>query len=405
MRGLRSLPLVFVALATACASSPSGPDPIQGLPRELTPREAEVLRASNGFGFDLFGTLADDTPDDNVFVSPLSASMALGMTANGASGGTWTAMAGVLGFEEMTVEEMNRAYRDLIDLLVGLDPAVETLIANAIWHRTGFDLRGPFVEDVRSHFDAEVASLDFTSPEALGVVNGWASANTRGRIPKILERIDPAWTLILMNAVYFKGLWTEPFDPDNTRTGDFRRADGTTRSVPFMSQMVEKFPGVATETYTAAELPYGGEAFAMVVVVPTEGHTLEELVAGLDAAAWDALVAGFGEPAFHVVMPRFELEYEADLVDVLTRLGMGVAFTAGADFSNLSEHPFWIDLVKQKTFLKVDEEGTEAAAVTVVAGPTSMPPTVIADRPFLIAIRERFSGAILFLGQVTDPGA
>lgn len=393
------------ALAAACASSPSGPEPIDRLPRDLTPQETAVLQASNRFAFDLFGALAAETPGENVFVSPLSASMALGMTANGAAGGTWAAMAGVLGFEGLSVEEMDRAFRGLIDLLVGLDPAVETLIANAIWHRTGFELRDSFEEAVRSHFDAEVAGLDFASPEALGVVNGWASDQTRGRIPKMLDEIDPAWVLILMNAVYFKGLWTEPFDPEATAPGEFRLPGGSTRTVSFMHQMVEKFPGVGTGTYTAAELPYGGGAFAMVVVVPNEGHTLEELVAGLDAAAWDALVAGFGDPAFHVVMPRFELEYEADLVGVLTDLGMGIAFTPAADFSNLSDSPFWIDIVKQKTFLKVDEEGTEAAAVTVVAGPTSLPPTVIADRPFLIAIRERLSGAILFIGQVTDPGA
>lgn len=398
------LTVAFLALLlVSCDRGPTGPGKIAGLPRELTPQEAALVEASNDFTFRLFGRIAADEPGENVFVSPLSVSMALGMTMNGADGTTLDAIRGVLGFGSLTLDEIDRSYRDLIDLILGLDPSVTTTIANAIWYREGFAIESEFVEKNREFFDAEVEALDFSSPDALATINGWASEKTRGRIPEMLDEIDPAWVLILMNALYFKGDWTEAFDPERTRSAPFHLADGTTRSVPMMFHH-EKFPGLVDAEKGVVELPYGGGAFTMVVVVPHEPDGLDEVLAGLDDAAWAELVGrldGAGEVV--VGLPRLELEYERDLVEDLVAMGMEVAFTPFADFSRLSSDPFWIDVVKQKTFVKVDEEGTEAAAVTVVAGPTSAPPAVVADRPFLFAIRERFSGTILFVGKVVDP--
>lgn len=394
---------LLALLLVACDRGPSGPGEIDGLPRELTTQEAALVEASNDFTFRLFGRIAADEPDENVFVSPLSVSMAVGMTMNGADGETLEAMRRTLGLGDLTLDEIGRSYRDLIELILGLDPTVTTTIANAIWYRQGFAIEQEFVETNREYFDAEVEALDFSSPGALSTINGWASEQTRGRIPEMLDRIDPAWVLILMNALYFKGDWTEAFDPDRTRTAPFHLADGTTRSVPMMSHH-EKFPGVIDGEKGIVELPYGGGAFTMVVVVPHEADGLDALLAGLDDAGWAELVGRLDEAGpVEVRLPRLELEYERDLVDDLVAMGMEVAFTPAADFSRLSSDPFWIDIVKQKTFVKVDEEGTEAAAVTVVAGPTSLPPTVAADRPFLFVIRERFSGAILFVGKVVDP--
>ncbi|MBW3660490.1 MAG: serpin family protein [Gemmatimonadetes bacterium] len=390
-------------LLVSCGEGPAGPREIQGLPRDLTAQEQLVVDAANDFTFRLFGRIAADEPGANVFVSPLSVSMALGMTMNGADGATLEAMREVLGFGTLTLDEIGQSYRDLIDLILGLDPTVTTMIANAIWYREGFTIEPDFVETNREFFDAEVEALDFTSPAALSTINGWASEKTRGRIPSMLDRIDPAWVLILMNALYFKGAWTEAFDPERTREATFHLADGSTRRVPMMFHD-EKFPGYIDEEKGVVELPYGGGAFTMVVVVPREVDGLDDLVAGLDAAAWEELVGRIeGDGEVEVRLPRLELEYERNLVDDLAAMGMGVAFTPAADFGRLSSDPFWIDIVKQKTFVKVDEEGTEAAAVTIVAGPTSLPPTVIADRPYLFAIRERFSGTILFVGQVVDP--
>lgn len=401
MRAVRLL--AVLALATACEGGPTGPGEIDGLPRELTPQEAALVEAANDFTFRLFGRIAADEAGANVFVSPLSVSMALGMTMNGADGTTLESMRETLGFGEMTLDEINRSYGDLMALILGLDPSVTTTVANAIWYRQGFAIEPGFVETNREHFDAEVEPLDFGSPSALSTINGWASEKTNGRIPSMLDQIDPAWMLILMNALYFKGDWTESFDPDRTRPSTFHLAGGGTQTVPIMFHD-EEYPGYRDAEKGVVEIPYGGGAFTMVVVVPNEPDGLDALVAGLDDAAWAELVGRLeGAGSVRVGLPRLELEYERDLVDDLAAMGIAEAFTPAADFSRLSADPFWIDIVKQKTFVKVDEVGTEAAAVTVVAGPTSAPPAVVADRPYLFAIRERFSGTILFVGKVVDP--
>jgi serine protease inhibitor len=409
---MRSRPIQFATLVTlalgGCAGGPTSLGPIEDLPRDLEPQEAAVIEAANEFAFDLFGTLARATPDSNVFVSPLSVSMALGMAVNGAEGETYRQMVETLGLSALTLEEINASYRGVIDLLLDLDPAVETNVANSVWLRRGFPVEESFLEDNRRFFDATIDTLDFTSPTAVAAINDWVREETRERIPTIIDGIPDHYILFLINAVYFKGLWTEPFDPDLTREEPFRLRGGSTRTVPMMMHPDSRFPYTATETYQAVELPYGGEAFAMTIVVPREGRTLEEVVAGLDAAAWRALVDGLEEGRVGVGLPRFRLEYEKTLNDALKSLGMEIAFTGGAaDFSKISREfgqDLFIDEVKHKTFVEVDEEGTEAAAATSVGvGIVSMPPQVVADRPFLFVIRERLTGTILFIGQLVEP--
>lgn len=383
----------------------SGPAPaITQLPRALSQAELGTIRAGNDFGFRLLRELTGEDPSASVFVSPFSASMALGMALNGAEGETWGEMAVALGLDGLEEEAINRSYRDLLDLLARLDPEVELTVGNSVWYREDLTLRPSFRERVEAHFAARIEGLDFGDPGAADVINGWVRSATGGRIEAIVPDPIPANIVAyLLNGVYFKAGWTEAFDPEATRSAPFHRPDGTTAPVELMIRD-DTLRYAGSEGWDAVDLPYGGQAFAMTVVVPRGERGVHELIDELDAEGWDELVSELHETRAQVLLPRFELEWEAVLNDALRALGMERAFGAGADFGRMfADASPWIDEVRQKSFVRVDEEGTEAAAVTSVAMPTSMPPTVRADRPFLFAIRERLSGTILFLGAIVEP--
>ena len=407
--------LAAVLLVAAC-DSPADPQPverIEALPRALTSSEVGLIDAGEAFAFDFLRQIvAEEDAGANVFVSPLSASMALGMTLEGAEAGTFEAMRTALRLGNLDREEIGAAYRSLIDLLSDLDPTVSMEIGNSVWHREGFSLEAPFVSAVERDFLARVAGLDFNDPAAADVINSWVDEATNGLIDGIVDPpIDPLTMLFLINAIYFEGQWTTPFDPARTRSGDFRRPDGSASEVPFMWMSDQSFPFAANPEYEAIELPYGGEAFVMTVVLPSETIGIDAFVESLDAAAWTGIVTGMGESEVLLGLPKFSLEYGTSLNEVLKALGMAVAFDeAAADFSRMHrdalEMRLHISRVKQKAFVEVDEEGTRAAAVTSVeVGVTSAPPTFVVDRPFVFAIRERLSGALLFTGVVRDPAA
>ncbi len=394
-----------------------GPPPeITELPRSLTTTELQVRNASNAFGFDLLREIVGEEPAASHFISPLSASMALGMTLNGAGGTTFDAMRSTLRFGNLSPGEINDAYRGLLDLLGDLDPRVTFHIANAVWHTDRLTPLPPFVDAVRGSFDATVSPIDFLDPGAPRTINAWVQERTRNRIDGIVP--DPLpnagdVVMYLLNAIYFNGDWTERFDRRETRTGDFHLADGSRAPVRYMVRTGGVRVGGSAD-YHVVELPYGGKAFAMTVVVPRDPAGLPDLIRELDEERWNGLVASLGGEGgrARIHLPRFTLEWERSLVETLEALGMGEAFTPGqADFSGLfGEGGLVLSDVRQKTFVRVDEEGTEAAAVTsvgVVA--VSAPPEIRVDRPFLFALRERLSGTILFLGAITeapvDPGA
>lgn len=400
----RTLPLLALAVA-ACTASPTEapPAPLTALPRSLTDAETQVALRSNGFAFDLIRRVAAER-DSNAFVSPLSVSMALGMVMNGAANATLDSMRATLGFEGMPLADINAGYRGLIDLLMGLDRSTEMRIGNAVWFRAGMQADADFRQALETSFDAAVRGLDFGLPTAKDTMNLWAKAATNGRIPGIVEEVGAEHVMFLLNAIYFKGQWREQFDPERTRPATFASSTGpqTVRMMGRDDMRVRLLhrPGVAI-----AELPYGNAAFAMTLVVPDHGGDIHTLIDSLTPERWDEWMSAMDSTRIRVELPRFRLEYTRALVGDLTALGMGVAFEDGlADFRNLFEPnqpgPF-ITAVAHKTFLEVNEEGTEAAAVTSVGvGLTSAPPSFTVDRPFLLAIRERFSGTVLFLGKI-----
>ncbi|HSM61333.1 MAG TPA: serpin family protein [Longimicrobiales bacterium] len=407
-RLLRARGLAAAALLLSACGDATGPEPITELPRALTASEQAVIRHANGFGFELMREVLARDDRDNVVLSPFSASMALGMTLNGAAGGTFDAMSATLGFEGLTQSEINDSYAGLIVLLTGLDPEVRFDIANAIFANEDFPFHDAFMQAVAAAFDAHTETRDFSDPATLDAVNAWVDASTGGLIDRILEELDPDLVMLLLNAIYFDGAWTTQFDPADTRRQSFTRADGSQVDVDMMNIDEVELPLGHGATYSAVELPYGGEAFSMVVAVPHGGVDLRDFFASLDEAAWDALVEGLNTTEVDLVaIPKFTLTYDTFLNDALMAMGMDVAFRPGADFTNLSPlgDRLCIDFVRQKTFIEVDERGTRAAAVTAVGiRPTSFN-GLIADRPFAFAIRERLSGTILFMGAVGDPTA
>ena len=396
--------LLFLLLSPAgCGLLEPDVEEITQLPRALTAGEVEVIGASNRFAFDLLAQANE--ANDNLFLSPLSASMALGMTMNGADGETWNQMRDVLGFGTLAEEEINASYKSLIELLVGLDRTIETAIGNSVWTRSGFPVHADFLNTVREAFGAEVAELDFADASASERINGWVRDATRGRIDDMVPDVIPGNVVMyLLNAIYFKGSWTLQFDPSETRNEPFRLDDGSTRTVPLMT-LRETLPYQENSRFQAVDLPYGGRAFAMTVLLPAQGLSVDTLAANLDAGEWEDVADGFHDTDVELFLPRFRMSYERTLNDDLAALGMVDAFDPGrADLTRLSPvESLFISEVRQKSWVDVNEEGTEAAAATSAVVADSGPLVVRADRPFLFFIRERLSGTILFAGKFASP--
>jgi serpin B len=394
-------------IAFAACGDATGPgEPITELPRSLTLSERAVIEHANEFGFDLMRSVLAEDDRPNVVLSPFSASMALGMTLNGAAGGTFDAMRSTLGFEGMSQAEINESYSGLIDLLTDLDPEVQFEIANAIWANEDVPFHDAFMQAVEAAFAARIESSDFADPATLTAINDWVDENTGGLIDRILEELDPALAMLLLNAIYFDGAWTTRFDPEDTRRELFRTDEGSQVEVDMMSLGEVDLSIGSTPLASAVELPYGGGAYSMVIALP-HGSVMD-FFASLDEGSWNELIEALHPVEVdRVAIPKFTLSYDAFLNDALKDMGMDIAFRPGADFTNLSPigDQMCIDFVRQKTFIEVDERGTRAAAVTAVGVGVTSFTGLIVDRPFAFAIREKLSGTILFMGAVGDPTA
>lgn len=410
MRHALRLTLSLLAIGSCGTSAEAQSSPLTRLPRSLTPAEIRIVDGSNAFTFDLLREATRTLrPDANAFLSPLSASMALGMALDGANGQTLQDVQSALRVPGITEADFNQGYRGLISLLGGLDSSTEMRIANSMWARQGLEIKQAFIDAGRTYFDAEVRSLDFGSPEATKAINQWVSSKTNKKIPKLLDQIGSNEVLFLINAIYFKGKWRLPFDPKHTHDGSFRGADGRNRTAPLMRQQ-KTLRYDETTDYQAVDLLYGNGAFAMTVLLPKPNETPSELLARLDPAAWRTLTNRFRGAEVKLTLPRFRLEYTRQLNEDLKAIGMEVAFNPQrADFSRIADaRPnLYLTRVDQKTFVEVNEEGTEAAAATDVGmSPTSVPQVfeMEVDRPFVFAIRERLTGTIVFLGVMNVVG-
>jgi serine protease inhibitor len=409
------------------------PDPTGRTTAQLTTQETSLLVSCNKFGLNLFREVVANTPaTDNVFISPLSVSYALGLCYDGANGETRTAIGNTLQMAGLSVEEMNKAYHDLTEILVNADPDVDFRVGNSFWSRQGKAIQPEFINLARTWFDARVEEIDFQAPWAADTINGWVSRATNDKITKMVEPpISGDIAAMLFNAIYFKGTWMFPFDTADTRDRTFRRADGSTTTCRMMLKSSADCQQGDTTAWWAERtdtnitwygdsevfvlgMPYGHGDYRMSIVVPSCwsedpnsdcGKSIDEIISGLTDEKWSTWRNGHTPNEFDLFLPRFKFGYEVGLTEILKSLGMQMAFDPGqADFSNLfSDSVGWIDAVKQKTFIQVDEKGTEAAAVTQVIFADSVTPAIICDRPFLIVIHEDVSGAILFMGRIANP--
>lgn len=396
---------------SAPPTSGTGPTaPTNGQSPEGSVNETSLLVQANAeFGVALLRELMNATPGENAFVSPLSASVALAMAHAGARGETREAMARALRFEGMDARAIDQEHRALLESLAWSEPDLTLQVADAAWADERFHPSPDYVAKLETDYHSAFFVEDFEDPSTVDDVNGWVSERTRGKIPRLIDQILPDEVMLLVNTVYFKGAWAAPFRADCTRDAPFTREDGTSATVRMMcGARVGPATWSESDVGTVVRLPYNESRFAMYVLLPAEGEALDEVVARLDGPTLTAAFGATRDGNVEVEMPRFRMRTELDLAPPLTALGMGIAFTDRADFTGIAEG-LYISRVKQVALIEVDENGTEAAAATVVGvGATSAPPPptrVVVDRPYLSILRDDGTGAILFVGAIRDPSA
>jgi serpin B len=365
--------------------------------------QAKLASANSGFAFDLLKQIAGEQPNANVFISPFSVSGVLQMVANGAAGDTKAEMQRVLKTTGLPSESLNAACKDLNQSLNSQTNVILNL-ANAIWFQEGLRLKPGFVATNGRFFQAELAPVDFRKPESAQTINDWADNSTHGKIKDVVRwPFDPLTKVILANAIYFKGKWVNPFDKNQTKPRAFHLAKGGTRQTPTMWQR-KTFSYQDGDGFQAVRLPYAGGRLQMYLFLPNTSSSPAKLLASMD----NNIVPGFRDREGTVALPRFKLEYDVVLNDPLQALGMRHAFD-DADFSGMASERLFVSKVKQKSFVEVNEEGTEAAAVTTVGMKSSAimeqpkPFEMIVDRPFFFIIGDQETQSILFMGVVYEP--
>ena len=369
----------------------------------------EVAAGINALGFDLLHELmAKAEPGENVVISPISAAVLLTLLRAGAGESAGTAINKVLSLDADAGEEADRDFAALLYRLRDTED-IELSVANALFAAPGYPLEASFIQRTGRSFEATLENADLGSQEAADRIDEWVTDKTEGLITSFAEQLglpDPQAVVVLLNAVYFKGTWTTQFDPANTQEGGtFTLDDGTTVDVPLMSDYELEIGFRQGGTGILGRLPYGAEKrYAMEILLPNPDRTLADTVKGLDAPAWADLTTDLVEEAIPVTLPRFETEWADSLDDPLKSLGMGPAYSD--DYAPMSPNAPFLSTIQQKTFIKVDEKGTEAAAVSGGVMLESAPAAELrVDRPFVFAITDSQTGAILFLGAIADPTA
>ena len=393
----------FLLTALSCNTSVSpgsGSSPTGEL-RVSAPFADQTTR----FAFDFARQVgAREDQANNLFVSPLSLHIALGMILNGANGQTAQEIQKTLKLDTQTLSQANQTYQNLLENLPAVDPNVTLQLANSVWIRNTYPVETSFQDLLKQTFHAQVSAEDFNNPATVGKINGWASQQTNGKIPKVIDQIQSDNVLFLLNALYFKGDWKTQFKPEQTIDAPFTLASGQKTTVRMM-RLDTDLRRAFQPNYTVFELPYGSDKFAMTVLLPGPNTTADALLQTLTADDWTQLQKTMTPGKIDIGLPKFTLNYEIKLNDVLATLGMPTAFTNQADFTKINPGgKLFLSFVKQNTFVAVDEKGTEAAAVTTGGiSVTSLPPTYLGDRPFVFVIHEKTSGTVLFIGKIADP--
>lgn len=413
MKIKQSIPVLIAMTAVtsffACNQklAPNTPKQAEVLPRN----SSNVVIAQNHFAFRLFQEAISEMENDaNKLVSPLSIYLDLSMAYNGAADSTKAAMRQTLGLDDVNENVLNETNQVLMNTLPHTDSAVDLAIANSIWYRNnGVEPLPDFLKTNAQYYHALVSGADF-STATVSKINQWVAENTREKIKTIIEKIDPADVMYLINAIYFKGNWATPFDPKITQQRPFTTKSGSTTEVPFMRHD-GKFNFMQNDTLQMVELPYGKGDFCMYILLPAQTTSMQKFIAQLNETTLSDYLSKMDSVKIHLWMPKWKYSYEiSDLKPELTTLGMGIAFSGDADFSAMypAQTPMHISKVVHKAYIEVNEQGTEAAAATsigvsVTSMPLNPPPVMDINRPFVYLITEKNSGAVLFLGKVNNP--
>lgn len=378
-------------------------------PIELNATEKEMAAQQGDFASTLSLELCRQLggeKTDNWLVSPFSLQCALGMLSNGASGETHDEILYTLGLSQYSQEEVNAYFKKLIEGLHTVNSAITVKTANSVWGNAGVPLKEDFQKMNIENYSAMVSQLDFSDPSAVDQINAWCNQTTEGLIPSILEEVNPTATVYLLNSLYFKARWKSEFAPEKTQEGDFSALSGKMVKADFM-QTQRMAAYVENEWFTSTSLSYLNDSYVMRLILPQPEISIDQVLQALsesDENLWKNTILA----EINLKMPRFTLENKMNLIPALQALGMKKAFTNEADFSSMSDIATYISLVQQATRLKVDEEGSEGAAVTVIGGDLMSPlpeekVDFFLDRPFLFQIIESSTGTVLFMGQVGAP--
>lgn len=379
---------------------------------KMSVAEQQLVQNCNDFSFDLLAQAASSETQENIILSPLSASMLLGMLMNGADGETLAQMQEVVGFDDdATIEEINAYYKQLIEVLPALDTETTVRLANGIWVREDFPVMAAFIQACKQHFDAEAKNVPtFTDSKVLNDINRFAANHTNNLIKQVIDpsMVDENTVMALVNALYFKAKWQDKFKKELTKPQTFTTLSGEQIQADMLHRTAEMRYG-EDDDCQLLELPYKGGKYCADIILPAQGIDIRRWIADLDAERWQQMLGNMFYPQVELALPKFALKYSRRLNDDLSALGMPDAFGAKADFSRLSDEETYVDLIHQYTFMQVDEEGTEAAAVTIgIMEPKAEDIPMdfrrfIADRPFVLLVREKDYGTILFTTIIGHP--
>lgn len=399
----------LLLLVSSCSKENDDQLPTEPVPIDLTSEQVALVGSENAFAFDIFSRIAENPGRNNLIISPLSISVALSMTLNGADGETRDAMLDALRVSGLSPEIINKSYKDLTEALLSVDKRILISIANSVWTEDDFAVKKTFIDILTKYYSAEAGSFDINDPNAHVKINQWIKEKTNNLITDMLEKLEDNDVMLLVNAIYFKGKWKSQFDEANTVLMPFYKYDGTSVTVPMMKQR-RKFKSYSGQDFTLAEFPYGQGNYVMDVILPDPSVSMNEFTARLTESEFKAWISQMNEREIDLSFPRFKYGFKKKLKEVLSDMGMAVAFTESADFSNISEeYDLLINEVTHQAFIETNEEGTEAAAATVVeVGLTSVgeqPLVLKLDHPFIYLIRETSTNSILFMGIVADPSA
>jgi len=404
--------LALIAILILCISCEKAPKNTTGAIIPLSFSEQEVIESSNNFSINIFKEISIDT-NENVFISPLSIGMALAMTYNGAEGVTKTEMENVLGFENADSNSINNAYKNIYNNLLLYDEKVELSLANSIWYKQELTVEETYKNIIENCYYGGINPINTSDPASKDIINSWVEEKTNDKIKDLVKYVSPDDVMFLVNAIYFNGKWKYQFNKDDTYDGTFYKEDGSTVSCKIMALGESEINTNSTDDFMLVEMPYGDGLYNMVVLLPSTNKTVNDIIETLNTKLLDSLINTSTTRSIQIKMPKFKVEYEQKLNNVLKSIGMPTAFDdQNAEFPHLFKEIkeikgyLYISRVRHKAFVEVNEEGSEAAAATVVAityDSIDIPETVMLNRPFIYFIRENTTGTILFAGKLIEP--